>query len=120
MFVGNEHAVRATMLRYLPQLADVPIRHRWSGPLDLTLVRHCAIGMLGDNIYYGVGYSGHGLTLATLAGRVIADLYAGHHDPWRDCAFYMRKPSGIPPEPLRWIGYQLYTRLTGKSPWKRP
>ena len=22
-------------------------------------------------------------------------------------------------QPLRWIGYQLYTRLTGKSPWKR-
>jgi hypothetical protein len=26
--------------------------------------------------------------LANLAGRVIADLYAGNHDPWRDCPFY--------------------------------
>jgi glycine/D-amino acid oxidase-like deaminating enzyme len=114
-------ALRATLARYIPEAATVPIARRWSGPLDLTLVRHCAIGVMGshDNIYYGLGYSGHGITLANLAGRVIADLYAGDHDPWRDCAFYMKRPSGIPPEPMRWVGYQLYTRLTGKSPWKR-
>ncbi|HUQ03765.1 MAG TPA: FAD-binding oxidoreductase [Kofleriaceae bacterium] len=119
---GGERAVRASLLRYLPELASYPIRHRWSGPLDLTLVRHCAIGVMGahDNVYYAVGYSGHGITLANLAGQVLTDLYAGNHDPWRDCAFYMRRPSGIPPEPFRWVGYQLYTRLTGGSPWKRP
>jgi glycine/D-amino acid oxidase-like deaminating enzyme len=118
----GERALRASIARYFPALADVPIAHRWSGPLDLTLVRHCAIGVLGEheNVFYGVGYSGHGITLANLAGRVITDLYAGNHEPWRDCAFYMKRPGGIPPEPLRWVGYQLYTRLTGKSPWKRP
>ncbi|HEY5934018.1 MAG TPA: FAD-binding oxidoreductase, partial [Kofleriaceae bacterium] len=115
-------ALRRSLTSYLPELADIPIRHRWSGPLDLTLVRHCAIGVMGDheNLYYGVGYSGHGIVLANLAGRVIADLYAGRHEPWRDCAFYMKRPSGIPPEPMRWLGYHLYTRLTGGSPWKRP
>jgi len=111
-------ALHATLAHYLPQLAGVPVRHRWSGPLDLTLVRHCAIGVM-RNVYYALGYSGHGITLANLAGRVIADLYEGNHEPWRDCAFYMKHPSGIPPEPLRWVGYQLYTRLTGRSPWRR-
>lgn len=113
-------ALHGSLLRYLPELAGMPICHRWSGPLDLTLVRHCAIGVMGShaNIYYALGYSGHGITLANLAGSVLADLYAGHHDPWRDCAFYMKRPRGIPPEPLRWLGYQLYTRLTGKSPWR--
>jgi glycine/D-amino acid oxidase-like deaminating enzyme len=115
-------ALRRSLLAYLPELAGVPIRHRWSGPLDLTLPRHCAIGVTGAhrNVYYALGYSGHGITLANLAGRVLADLYAGDHDPWRDCAFYMKRPAGIPPEPMRWIGYHLYTRLTGASPWKRP
>ncbi|MBX3155654.1 MAG: FAD-dependent oxidoreductase [Deltaproteobacteria bacterium] len=116
---GPERALRGTLAAYWPELADVPIRHRWSGPLDLTLVRHCAIGVLGDNVYYAVGFSGHGIVLANLAGRVLADLYAGEHDAWRDCAFYMRRPGGIPPEPMRWIGYHLYTKLTGRSPWKR-
>ena len=115
-------ALHRSLLGYFPELAEVPIRHRWSGPLDLSLARHCAMGITGEhrNIYYALGYSGHGITLANLAGRVLADLYAGDHDPWRDYAFYMKRPSGIPPEPLRWIGYHLYTRLTGGSPWKRP
>jgi gamma-glutamylputrescine oxidase len=112
-------ALQHSLTRYLPQLRDVPVAHRWSGPLDLTLPRHCAIGVLGDNIYYGVGYSGHGITLANLAGRVIADLYAGEHERWRDVAFYNLRPSGIPPEPFRWLGYHAYTKLTGRSPWKR-
>jgi len=112
-------ALHRMLLHYLPELADVPITHRWSGPLDLTLVRHCAIGVLGKNMFYGVGYSGHGITLANLAGRVIADLHAGNHEPWKDLAFYQRRPSGIPPEPFRWLGYQLITKLTGRSPWKR-
>jgi gamma-glutamylputrescine oxidase len=112
-------ALRETLVHYLPELANVPIGHRWSGPLDLTLARHCAIGVLGTNVYYAVGYSGHGITLANLAGRVITDLYAGEHDPWRSYAFYGKRPAGIPPEPMRWIGYHLYTKLTGRSPWKR-
>jgi glycine/D-amino acid oxidase-like deaminating enzyme len=115
-------ALRRSLVGYLPELADIQIRHRWSGPLDLTLARHCAMGVMGEhrNIYYAVGYSGHGITLANLAGRVLTDLYAGDHEPWRDYAFYMKRPSGIPPEPMRWIGYHLYTKLTGRSPWKRP
>ena len=117
---SGARATREILLRYLPELADVPIRFRWSGPLDLTLRRFVAMGMLGDHIYYSLGYSGHGVTLANLSGRVLTDLYAGDHDRWRDYAFYMKRPSGIPPEPFRWIGYQLISRLTGKSPWKRP
>lgn len=119
---AGARAVRRRMRDYFDALANVPITHRWSGPLGLTLSRHCAMGVMGQhqNVYYALGYSGHGVVLANLAGRVLADLYAGNHDPWRPHAFYMARPSGIPPEPLRWIGYQAYTRLTGRSPWRRP
>jgi len=119
---GGARALKRSLTSYLPELADIPIRHRWSGPLDLTLSRHCAMGVMGEhrNVYYALGYSGHGIVLANLAGRVLTDLYAGDHDAWRGEAFYMKRPSGIPPEPMRWIGYHLYTKLTGRSPWKRP
>jgi glycine/D-amino acid oxidase-like deaminating enzyme len=113
-------ATRGVLIDYLPELADYPIRHRWSGPLDLTLRRFVAMGVLGKNIFYALGYSGHGVTLANLAGRVLTDLYSDNHEPWRDYAFYMKRPTGIPPEPFRWLGYQLIARLTGRSPFKRP
>src|SRR5262249_17876940 len=56
-------ALRRSLLAYLPELADVPIGRRWSGPLDLTLPRHCAMGVTGEhrNVYYALGYSGHGI-----------------------------------------------------------
>lgn len=113
--------LRRSLTAYLPELGPIEIAHRWSGPLGMTLTRHCAMGTLGEhrNIYYALGYSGHGVVLANLAGRVLTDLYAGDHDPWRAQPFYMARPSGIPPEPLRWLGYQFYSRLTGRSPFKK-
>jgi glycine/D-amino acid oxidase-like deaminating enzyme len=113
-----ERALRRTLEAYLPLVADIPFRHRWTGALGLTLARHCAIGSMG-NIHYALGYSGHGVVLANLAGRVITDLYAGEPDRWRDFSFFMKRPTGIPPEPLRWLGYHLYTRFTGRSPFKK-
>jgi len=118
---GDDRAtrfMRGVMARYFPSLADVPIAHRWSGTLAITLDRVCSMGILGEarNIYYALGYSGHGIALALLAGRVLADLYEGHGEPWRDLPFHQKRLLPFPPEPLRWIGYQVYTRVTGRSP----
>ncbi|MBI5504229.1 MAG: FAD-dependent oxidoreductase [Deltaproteobacteria bacterium] len=104
-----------------PSHVDALITHRWSGPLALTFDRVCTMGVGGAarNLYYALGYSGHGLALAALAGRVLADLYAGDHEPWRDLPFYQRRLPFIPPDPFRWVGYQIVTRLTGRSPRRR-
>jgi glycine/D-amino acid oxidase-like deaminating enzyme len=111
-------AMRRTLVRYFPKLADVPISHRWTGTLGITLDRVCSFGVRGAdrNVYYALGYSGHGLALSLLAGEVLADLYIGNHEAWRDQPFYQRRLLPMPPEPLRWLGYQVYTRLTGRSP----
>ncbi len=113
--------MRHRLTGYFPELANVPIAHRWSGPLGITLDRICSIGvgLAAPRVYHALGYSGHGLALSLLAGRVIADLYDDHHEPWRDLPFYQKRLLPLPPEPLRWLGYQAYTRLTGRSP-RRP
>ena len=77
------------------------------------------MGQVGPNVLHALGYSGHGVSLALLAGRVLADLYVGHREPWRDAPFLDKRLLPIPPEPLRWLGYQAFTRLTGKSPRKQ-
>lgn len=114
-------AMRAALTRYFPGLAQAPIRHRWAGPLAITLDRVCSMGVGGThrNVYHALGYSGHGVALALLAGRVLADLYDDHHEPWRDLPFYQKRLLPLPPEPLRWLAYQAYTRITGRSPRKR-
>jgi glycine/D-amino acid oxidase-like deaminating enzyme len=113
--------LRSALARYFPALAEVPIAHRWAGTLALTLDRVCSMGVGGAhrNVYHALGYSGHGVALALLAGRVLADLYEGHHEPWRELPFYQKRLLPLPPEPLRWLGYQVYTRLTGRSPRRR-
>lgn len=117
----NERAVedmRLRLLRYLPRLEGVSITHRWSGPVALTLSRLPAMGVRGAhrNLYFALGYSGHGITLSNLAGKVLTDLYSGSDERWRGLPFYDRRPRYIPSEPLRFLGYHAYTRLTGRSP----
>jgi glycine/D-amino acid oxidase-like deaminating enzyme len=114
-------ALERRLAACFPGAGALPIAHRWTGAIDLTLDRVCSMGVRGDhrNVYYALGYSGHGLALAALAGRVLCDLYAGDHDRWRDLPFYQRRLPRLPPEPLRWLGYQVFTRLTGRSPRRR-
>lgn len=111
-------AVRDVLLRYLPGTAGVPVADRWVGTLGITMDRQLTVGVMGahKNVYYGLGYSGHGVVLANVAGRVIADLYTGQGERWKDQPFLHKRLLPIPPEPLRWVGYHAYTTLTGKSP----
>jgi glycine/D-amino acid oxidase-like deaminating enzyme len=78
------------------------------------------MGVIGEhrNVLYALGYSGHGVVLANLAGQVLCDVYADNPEPWRDLPFFQKPLRGIPGEPLRWIGYQVFTKLTGRSPRK--
>ena len=114
-------AVERRMRGYFPELADTPVTHRWTGTLGVTFDRVCSMGVTGPhrNVYYALGYSGHGLALGALAGRVLCDLHSDDHEPWRALPFYQRRLPTIPPEPLRWLGYQIVTRWTGRSPRKR-
>jgi glycine/D-amino acid oxidase-like deaminating enzyme len=114
-------SVYGRFLKYMPGAADIPVAHRWTGAVALSWNRICAMGVRGEhrNVYYALGYSGHGITLANLAGRVLADLYDHDTAAWEGQPFFRGEMAWMPPEPLRWLGYHVVTRLTGKSPRKR-
>jgi glycine/D-amino acid oxidase-like deaminating enzyme len=113
-------AVEKRLSDYFPAVAQRRITHRWTGPLGITMSRMCSMGVRGEhrNVYFALGYSGHGVTMANLAGRVLCDIYSGDDERWRRLPFYQKRLGGVPPEPLRWLGYHVYTRLTGRSPRK--
>lgn len=69
--------VRPHMLKLFPQLKDVGIDYAWGGTLSVTVNRLPDIGRLEPNVFYGQGYSGHGISTATFAGKVIAEAVAG-------------------------------------------
>jgi len=74
---GLREAMRRRMVRVFPQLSQVPIEHVWGGHVDITINRAPDFGRLMDNIYYLQGFSGHGLALSGLAGRLVAQAIAG-------------------------------------------
>ena len=70
--------VRKPMLEIYPQLADKRIDYAWGGTLAVTLNRMPHFGRLGtSSIYFAQGYSGHGISMATLGGKIMADAIAG-------------------------------------------
>lgn len=114
------NTIQKLLHTYLPTTRDLSISHRWTGLIGMTLDRMCMMGVRGEhkNIYYSLGYSGHGVTLANLAGVVLTDLYAGDHQKWHDLPCYQHTSPFMPPEPFRWVGYHVWTKLTGRSPRK--
>lgn len=70
--------VRPRMLRVFPQLRDVATEHAWSGTVGITVTRMPHFGRLGERLLFAHGYSGQGVALATLAGRLLAEAAQGH------------------------------------------
>jgi gamma-glutamylputrescine oxidase len=70
-------ATRARMLRVFPQLADVGIEYAWGGEVDITLNRAPHFGRLAPNVYFLQGFSGHGIALTGIAGKLVAEAIAG-------------------------------------------
>jgi len=69
--------VRKYMLAIYPQLAGYRIDYAWGGTLALTMNRMPCFGRLDPDIFYALGFSGHGVQMATLAGKLIAEAVAG-------------------------------------------
>jgi gamma-glutamylputrescine oxidase len=69
--------VRPNIERVFPQLQGVAIDHAWGGRLAITMPRLPHLGRLQPNAYFAQGYSGQGVAIATLAGKLIAEAIQG-------------------------------------------
>ena len=106
------------LVRLYPSLRGVGFETTWNGMVDMTLDWSPLVGVAGKhgNVYYGLGYCGHGVNLTFLFGRIIADLEAGNERAWAEYTFVNRRALYLPNEPFRWLGIQAestYYRLTG-------
>lgn len=69
--------VRAPMLKIYPGLADVRIDHAWGGTLAITMNRMPCFIRPAQNVISASGYSGNGVAMATLAGKILAEAIRG-------------------------------------------
>jgi gamma-glutamylputrescine oxidase len=60
-----------------PQLRDARVEYLWGGNVDITQNRAPHFGRLAPNILFTQGFSGHGVALTGLAGKLAAEAIAG-------------------------------------------
>ena len=86
------------MLKIYPQLANTKFDYGWGGTIGVSANRVPQMGRLAPNIIYSQGYSGHGVNVTHLAGKIMADTVCGtleHFD-----IFAKIKPLWIPGQHL--------------------
>jgi len=89
---GLAAALRRRMLRVFPDLADVPVERAWWGRIDMSLDRMPQVGRLDDGVLYAQGFSGHGVVLTQIAGRLVAEAAAGETERFDAFARLPRRP----------------------------
>ena len=70
--------VRPRMERVYPVLKSVRIEYAWRGTVGITRTRMPHFGKLGKRVLFAHGYSGQGVALANLGGKVLAEAAMGH------------------------------------------
>ena len=84
--------VRKPLLHIYPELSDVRLTHAWGGTLAITRTRMPCFARPAPNCMSASGYSGHGVALATLAGRLMARAVAGQAEDF-DVMASLRPPA---------------------------
>lgn len=74
---NTANATRVRMVKVFPQLADAKIEYAWGGHVDITMSRAPDFGRLAPNVYYLQGFSGHGIALTGMAGKLVGEAIAG-------------------------------------------
>ena len=93
--------VRKPMLAVYPQLRDTRIDYAWGGTLAITMNRMPCFARPAANVLSASGYSGHGVAMATLAGKILAEAVAAQTERF-DLMASLR-PSAFPGgAALRW------------------
>lgn len=110
-FPENENTVRESarilrdgMISVYPQLRDVKVDFVWGGTLDFAFDIMPHAGRM-DGMYFSVGYAGHGVAMATLLGKKMAESiltgrdenpFSGIEFPGAPLGMYNGKPWFLP------------------------
>ena len=69
--------VRKRMLQVFPMLQSVPTEYAWSGTVGITVTRLPHMGRLSPHVLFAHGYSGQGVALTSIGGKLMAEAALG-------------------------------------------
>lgn len=72
-----KRSLRSTMIKVFPQLRDAAVDFCWGGHVAITMNRTPHLGRISDTTLFAQGYSGHGVALTAVCGRILAEAVAG-------------------------------------------
>ncbi len=110
--VNLAESMKASMVKVFPQLADVKIEHTWGGYIAITSNRIPDCGRLSPTVYYAHGYSGQGVALAGLYGKLMAEAIRGQAERFDLLARFKHIP--FPGGPIRMpmlVAAMMYYRI---------
>jgi glycine/D-amino acid oxidase-like deaminating enzyme len=64
--------LRREMVSVYPQLKNTKVEYAWGGTLDFAFDMMTHVGET-DGMYHSLGYAGHGVAMATLSGKTVAE-----------------------------------------------
>ncbi len=93
-------SMQRRMARTFPQLQSAKVEFAWGGFVDISMNRAPDFGRLPDVgassahaiVYYLQGFSGHGLALTGLAGKLVAEAIAGNAERFDTFARIRHRP----------------------------
>ncbi|MGI9481213.1 MAG: NAD(P)/FAD-dependent oxidoreductase [Hyphomicrobiales bacterium] len=91
--------MRPRMVRAFPQLEDAKVEHAWGGYIAITQNRIPDIGQLSPTSWYAHGFSGHGVVLSNMCGKLIAEGIRGQMERF-DVVSQFKHPT-FPGGPVR-------------------
>jgi len=80
--------LQKAMTSVFPQLSSTKVDYCWGGLVDMSMDRMVHAGEK-DGLFYSMGYSGHGVQMATHMGKQMAEYLNGsvEANPWQDLSF---------------------------------
>ena len=102
-----EHLLRKDIAKVFPELSDVKIDYVWDGWMAYSRHQMAQIGQIAPNVWYGIGFGGHGVAPTTVAGEVISAAIAKG-----DTSYQKFQPWGLP-----WNGWKFGVAAAQLSYW---
>ena len=98
-----EDSMVPRMLKVYPELEGKRIDYAWGGNIGIVVNRVPCMGRVTDNIFYSMGYSGHGVAPTHIAAEIVADAMDGATDVLQayENISHFRIPFG------QWFGNQI-------------